>query len=1126
MRRCVLAVVASVVISISAYSAAALDRPDSRPKLDYKPGEVLVILSADVNQNKSLDASETLVGVEKNLKGSIVKRVKASRTKQIAVVKLQKGLTVERAIAEKWPQKDARILHVEPNYRLYADVVPNDTRFSELWGMHNTAQTGGLSDADIDAPEAWDITTGSSGVIVAVIDSGVDYTHPDLQANIWTNTAEIAGDGIDNDGNGYIDDVHGFDFFQDDSDPSDADGHGTHCAGTIAAVGNNTLGVAGVSWNSKIMVCRFLDAEGSGWTDDAVEAVYYAVDNGASILSNSWGGGAWSESLLTAIEYARDHNVLFVAAAGNSGSDNDVSPHYPASYEVSNVVAVANTDSGDQLSASSCYGANSVDLGAPGSSILSTVPAFQTLYFEDFESASVPGFSGTQMTPGGTGSWVTVNSDIDAPNKAARVSASTYPYASNSNGWIVTSAIDTRNRRGLHISFSYRYEIAPDDSLTLDVWDGSAWQELFFRANTDNYQDYYFITSIDIPENYRNAAMQFRFRWVTNSTDNNYFGAEIDNIRLRCIGTDYSGAFALYSGTSMAAPHVSGAAALIRSVYPSTSAADLKARLLMGDPLSALAGKTVSGCRLNAVSSLTAAGLMVTVPNGGESWVRDGIHTIQWLSAGAASQVDIYWVRAEGGQGLIAEAVENTGSYSWQIPSDMPLGDDYSIYIDDNAGMNDESDMPFEIRQPRPYFVESFDDSAFDLSGTSVLFTPSGDTYTACIETADTLPTSPAGGTMLSLADDSYVPVTLPWPVAFFGRNYSTFYVGSNGFVTFEQGDNTWDETVERHLSFKRIAGLFCDLDPEAGGTISWINAGDRIAVTWQSVPQYDLGDSNTFQIELFADGRIRITWLAMAPMDGIVGLSEGTGLLADYYETDFSELYSCGIEPPSDWVTLWTQDFEGGLGGWTIDNTFGDGNGLWHLSTACRNEQSGHSPPASLFYGLDAVCNYNNGMANRGVVISPVFDLGQYPGVPVRVEFNYLLATEGVPQSYDQATIEISQDGGDFVLLAANDPEAAPNELMDTASGWMPRAIDLTDFAGSSIRLRFGFDSVDGMNNDTAGFYLDDVAIRVAACPYELAGDLNADCVVNLVDFAAVAENWLLNCYLDPENPACVMRE
>src|SRR5262249_48878129 len=149
--------------------------------------------------------------------------------------------------------------------------------FSSLWGLHNTGQTGGTPDADIDAPEAWDVTTGSSSVVVAVIDTGVDYTHPDLAANIWTNAGEVPGNGVDDDHNGYVDDVHGYDFVNNDGDPMDDHFHGTHVAGTIGAVGNNGTGVAGINWNVKIMALKFLDGNGGGYASDAIRAVNYAV---------------------------------------------------------------------------------------------------------------------------------------------------------------------------------------------------------------------------------------------------------------------------------------------------------------------------------------------------------------------------------------------------------------------------------------------------------------------------------------------------------------------------------------------------------------------------------------------------------------------------------------------------------------------------------------------------------------------------------------------------------------------------------------------------------------------------------------------------------------------------------
>jgi len=249
--------------------------------------------------------------------------------------------------------------------------LPNDANFSALWGMH------AADDNDIDAPEAWKKFTGefSTGIVVAVIDTGIDHTHEDLRENMWVNPGEIPGNGIDDDGNGYIDDIHGADFANEDGDPMDDQMHGTHCAGTIAGVGNNGVGVAGVAWHGvRLMALKFLTATGGGRTSDAIKAVDYAVAHGAKIASNSWGGGGSSAALRTAIERAEAAGVLFVAAAGNSGSDNDRVPQYPANYPASSIVSVASTTSKGELSSFSCYGTETVDLAAPGSNIYSTVP--------------------------------------------------------------------------------------------------------------------------------------------------------------------------------------------------------------------------------------------------------------------------------------------------------------------------------------------------------------------------------------------------------------------------------------------------------------------------------------------------------------------------------------------------------------------------------------------------------------------------------------------------------------------------------------------------------------------------------------------------------------------------------
>jgi subtilisin family serine protease/uncharacterized protein YjdB len=267
------------------------------------------------------------------------------------------------------------VVYAEPNFILSINAIPDDPQFTNLYGLDNNAQTtGGVIDADIDAPEAWDIETGAN-MIVAVIDSGLDYNHIDILGNVWSNSGEIANNGIDDDGNGYVDDVRGWDFANSDNDPMDDNNHGTHVSGTIAATGNNGVGVTGVNWSARVMPLKFITAAGTGGTADAIAAIDYAVANGARVINASWGGSFFSQALFDTISAANTAGVLFVAAAGNNGTDNDITPNYPASYDIPNIISVAATDNADALAAFSNFGATSVDLGAPGVSILSTIPA-------------------------------------------------------------------------------------------------------------------------------------------------------------------------------------------------------------------------------------------------------------------------------------------------------------------------------------------------------------------------------------------------------------------------------------------------------------------------------------------------------------------------------------------------------------------------------------------------------------------------------------------------------------------------------------------------------------------------------------------------------------------------------
>jgi subtilisin family serine protease len=338
------------------------------------PGEVLVAFREGATVEDALR-------VERRLRPAAARTLGRTRVRRM---RLLAGASTAAAIRSV--SLDPAVAYAQPNFIYRASGMSNDPMVvnGSLWGLHNTGQYGGRADADVDAPEAWDRGTGSASIAVAIVDTGVDYTHPDLAANIWTNPGEVPGNGVDDDRNGYVDDIHGWDALHNDGDPMDENGHGTHVAGTIGAAGNNGAGIAGINWRVTIIPTRFMDAGGYGSTADAVECLDYLhtlKDRGVNIVAanNSWGGNGEDRALRDAVERSNTRGILFVVAAGNgdssgNGVDNDRVPNIPANYTSANVISVTAVDRNDARAVWANYGASTVDLGAPGVDIWSTLP--------------------------------------------------------------------------------------------------------------------------------------------------------------------------------------------------------------------------------------------------------------------------------------------------------------------------------------------------------------------------------------------------------------------------------------------------------------------------------------------------------------------------------------------------------------------------------------------------------------------------------------------------------------------------------------------------------------------------------------------------------------------------------
>jgi subtilisin family serine protease len=412
----------------------------------------------------------------------------------ITVLKTDKPSSIPKLV-EELNALDS-IEYAEPDYKLHIATTPNDSRFSELSGLHNA------TDADIDAPEAWDIGTGDSDIIVAIIDTGVDYNHPDLIDNIWTNPGEIPGDNIDNDNNGYIDDIHGINAINYTGDPMDDGEHGTHVAGTIGAKGNNNLGVTGINWDVSIIGLKFLDSQGNGRASDAIRCLDYALtlkQSGINIrvTNSSWSGDDYNQSLYDAFQALGNAGVLNAVAAGNHNNNNDTSPRYPSSFNLDTIISVGATNNDDESTSFSNRGINSVDLGAPGVRILSTIPGGGYAYL-----------SGTSMaTPhvaGAAALLASLNPNMSPTDLKNTLMATVDPKPALDNYWVSGGRLNLFNALSRQQTCETNYSL-PDNQ----------WMQISLPCNPGSRNKVSDVFN-NVPGTYDNDWVVYRYDAINN----------------------------------------------------------------------------------------------------------------------------------------------------------------------------------------------------------------------------------------------------------------------------------------------------------------------------------------------------------------------------------------------------------------------------------------------------------------------------------------------------------------------------------------------------------------------------------------------------------------------------------